>query len=119
MPTSHGSGEIDREKLAACGQGVVLEPGALIFHPENVEIGDGVYVGHYAILKGYFENTLHIGAGSWIGQGAFLHAGGGLIIGKRVGIGPGVKIISSQHEMPADREAPVMDGALLFAQVTL
>lgn len=97
----------------------MIEPGALIFHPENVELGDEVYVGHYAILKGYYKNTLRIGARSWIGQGAFLHAAGGLHIGERVGVGPGVKIISSKHRLPADPSLPVMDGALEFAAVTL
>jgi acetyltransferase-like isoleucine patch superfamily enzyme len=98
---------------------VVIEDGALIFHPENVEIGDEVYIGHYAILKGYYKNVLQIGARSWIGQGAFLHSAGGLTIGERVGIGPGAKIISSQHEIPSNPDVPVMDGPLLFAPVTL
>lgn len=119
MARSHGTGEIDRSALAACGAGVVLEPGALIFHPENVEIGDDVYVGHHAILKGYYRNTLRIGAGSWIGQQAFLHAAGGLTIGRRVGVGPGVKIITSRHALPADPSVPIMDGALELAEVVL
>ena len=119
MPSSHGSGQIDREQLSACGHSVVIEDGALIFHPENVEIGDEVYIGHYAILKGYYKNALRIGARSWIGQGAFLHSAGGLTIGERVGIGPGAKIITSQHEIPASPDVPVMDGQLLFAPVTL
>lgn len=119
MPSSHGSGQISREELSACGNSVVLEPGVLIFHPENVEIGDEVYVGHYAILKGYYKNKLTIGSRVWIGQGAFLHAAGGLCIGERVGIGPGVKILTSQHAMPETPESPIMDGDLLFAPVFL
>jgi acetyltransferase-like isoleucine patch superfamily enzyme len=119
MLGSHGSGQVDLSQLAACGQGVVFEPGALLFHPENVHIGDEVYVGHYAILKGYYQNELRIGARSWIGQGAFLHAAGGLSIGERVGIGPGVRIITSKHELPADPQQPIMDGALSFAPVVL
>ncbi len=119
MARSHGSGEIDRAALAACGDGVVFEPGALIFHPENVEIGSDVYVGHYAILKGYYRNTLRIDDGAWIGQQAFLHAAGGLTVGRRVGIGPGVKILTSKHQMPADPDAPIMDGALELAPVVL
>lgn len=116
---SHGSGAIDASSLAACGAGVCFEPGALVFHPENVEIGDGVYVGHYAILKGYYRNRLTVGSGSWIGQLAFLHAAGGLHIGRRVGIGPGAKIITSSHQMPADPSAPIMDGPIETARVIL
>lgn len=119
MARSHGSGAVDVAALAACGEDVVFEPGALVFHPENVYIGDDVYVGHYAILKGYHRNSLRIGAGSWIGQQAFLHAAGGLEIGRRVGIGPGVKILTSRHQIPPDAAVPIMDGALELAPVVL
>ncbi|HUH00709.1 MAG TPA: acyltransferase [Kofleriaceae bacterium] len=119
MARSHGSGEVDRAALAACGQGVVIEPGALVFHPENVELGDDVYVGHYAILKGYYINKLRIGAGSWIGQQAFLHAAGGITLGVRVGIGPGARILTSRHALSDDRDTPIMDRALELAPVVL
>ncbi len=124
MARSHGTGEVVRDALAACGTGVVFEPGALVFHPENVELGDNVYVGHYAILKGYYTNLLRIGADSWIGQQAFLHAAGGITIGCRVGVGPGVKIITSRHELPADGPSglggeAIMDQPLAFGPVVL
>jgi len=98
---------------------VVFEPGVLVFHPEHVEIGDDVYVGHYAILKGYFQNRLVVGARSWIGQQCFLHAGGGIRIGERVGLGPGVKILTSTHRLPEDASVPIMDGAIDFAPVVV
>lgn len=111
---------MNRDALAACGAEVVFEPGALVFHPENIELGDGVYVGHYAILKAYYQNKLIIGDGSWIGQQAFLHAAGGLTIGRRVGIGPGVRIITSSHNLAAlPAGAAIMDGPLAFAPVVL
>jgi acetyltransferase-like isoleucine patch superfamily enzyme len=119
MATSHGTGAIDRTKLAACGAGVVFEPGALVFHPENVAIGDDVYVGHYAILKGYFKNRLVIGNRTWIGQQCFLHAAGGLSIGERVGLGPGAKVLTSTHTLPDDPRVPIMDGAIQTAPVVL
>lgn len=119
MAQSHGTGEVIRDALAACGTGVVFEPGALVFHPENIEIGDDVYVGHYAILKAYYKNTLKIGARSWIGQQVFMHAAGGITIGVRVGIGPAVKILTSAHELPAGPTTPIMDGPLELGPVEL
>jgi len=116
---SHGSGAFSPADLARCGQGVVFEPGVLVFHPENVEIADDVYVGHYAILKGYYQNRLVIGARSWIGQQCFFHAAGGITLGERVGVGPGAKILTSTHELPADASVPIMDGALRFAPVVV
>lgn len=115
---SHGTGEVDPSQLAACGDGVVFEPGALVFHPENIEIGDGVYVGHYAILKGYYRGLLRIGRGSWIGQHSFLHAAGDLSIGERVGIGPGVCVLTSTHRLPPGT-SPIIDASLELAPVVL
>ena len=76
-PRSHGTGRFRPEDLASCGEDCVFEDGCLVFHPENVHIGDHVYIGHQAILKGYYRNELHIGNGTWIGQQCFLHSAGG------------------------------------------
>jgi acetyltransferase-like isoleucine patch superfamily enzyme len=98
---------------------VVFEAGVLVFHPEHVEIGDDVYVGHQTILKGYFRNRMVIGARSWIGQQCFFHSAGGIVLGERVGVGPGAKILTSTHTLPEDPKLPIMDGALVFAAVTV
>jgi acetyltransferase-like isoleucine patch superfamily enzyme len=117
---SHGTGAFTRASLRRCPDSVVLEPGVLVFHPENVSLDEDVYVGHYAILKGYHQNLLQIGAASWIGQAAFLHSAGGLTVGRRVGIGPHVCILTSTHADPGrDHNMAIMDGALEFAPVTL
>lgn len=119
MAQSHGTGEVVREAFARCGEGVVFEAGALVFHPENIELGDDIYVGHQAILKGYYKNKMRIADGVWIGQQAFLHSAGGLVIGRRVGIGPGVRIISSTHALPERPEVPIMDGASILSEVRI
>jgi acetyltransferase-like isoleucine patch superfamily enzyme len=119
MARSHGSGRFAPSDFAHLGAGVVFEEGALVFHPENVEIDDDVYVGHQAILKGYHRGRMRIGARSWIGQQCFLHAAGDLTIGVRVGLGPGVKILTSTHELPEGATTPIMDGPLRFAPVVL
>ena len=103
----------------------MLEPGVLIFHPENVFLGADVYVGHAAMLKGYFCNQLRVGAGSWIGQRVFMHAAGGIEIGEDVGIGPGVMILTSSHDLPPEHVAdpladmPLLHRPLKFAPVCL
>ena len=120
MPArSHGSGSCGAVDLLHCGSGVILEAGVLIFHPENIEIGDDVYVGHQTILKGYYKNRMVIGARSWIGQQCFLHSAGGITIGERVGVGPGVKMLTSTHTLPEDPQTPIMDGELTFAPIVL
>jgi acetyltransferase-like isoleucine patch superfamily enzyme len=49
------------------------------------------------MLKAYFDKKLMIGRGTWIGPQCFIYASGGIVIGENVGIGPGVKIMSSAH----------------------
>jgi len=115
---SHGTGEFRPEQLARPGERVVFEAGVLVFHPENVEIGDDVYVGHQAILKGYYRNRMVIGDGTWIGQQCFFHSGGGLTIGRHVGIGPGVKIVTSAHRID-EVDKPILHGTVDFAPVVI
>ena len=115
---SHGTGSFRREDFRRIGADCVFEAGALVFHPENVSLGRNVYVGHYAILKGYYRNELIIGDETWIGQQCFMHAAGGLTIGARVGLGPAVKILTSQHE-EAGRETPILFSPLALAAVTI
>ncbi|HNQ34938.1 MAG TPA: DapH/DapD/GlmU-related protein [bacterium] len=113
---SHGDGSFKAGDFRRLGRGVVFEAGVLVFHPEHIEIGDNVYIGHGAILHGYHRNLMIVGPDSWIGPGCYLHSAGGLTIGRAVGIGPQVKILTSQHPgQPAD--LPVMWTGLDFKPV--
>jgi acetyltransferase-like isoleucine patch superfamily enzyme len=94
---THGQGLYVKDKLGSVGENVVIEDGVRIFFPENIEIGNDVYIGHDTILKAYFNQKLRIGDGTWIGPQCFIYAAGGIHIGRNVGIGPGVKIMSSGH----------------------
>ena len=118
IPKTHGDGSFKRSQFAKIGRNVVFEKGALVFHPENIEIGDNVYIGHYAVIKGYYKNKLAIGSGTWVGQQCFMHAAGGLYIGKDVGIGPDVKILTSSHK--ADKPGkPVLHTDITFKKVVI
>lgn len=118
LHASHGSGAFEPSQFRRLGAHCVFETGVLVFHPENIELGENVYVGHQAILKGYYKNSMIIGDGTWIGQQCFFHAAGGLEIGRNVGIGPGVRIITSVHT-EAGRDVPVLRSPLEFAPVVI
>lgn len=105
---THGDGEFDLTAFRKLGRDVIFEKGVLVFHPENIEIGDNVYVGHNVYLKGYYKNLMKIGSNTWIGQGCFLHSGGGLTIGNNVGVGPCVKIMTHHHSEPEDYRIPIL-----------
>src|SRR5688500_17651553 len=115
---SHGNGTFIDTELARLGQGTVLEDGVRIWHPETVDIGDGVYIGHGTMLKGYHNSRMVIGAGTWIGQMCFFHSGGGIWIGENVGIGPCVKIVTSAHRLD-QLDRPILHSAIDFAGVRI
>ena len=115
---SHGTGELDRTRFERIGEGVVIEPGVLVFHPETISIGDGVYVGHQTILKGYHRGRMVIGRGTWIGQQCFFHSAGDLTIGENVGIGPAVRIITSHH-VDEGPSIPILHSRVEFAPVVI
>ena len=104
------------EELKSCGTNVIFEEGVLVFHPENLSLGNNVYIGHNTILKGYYQNEMSIGDHTWIGQGCFFHSAGRVTIGRAVGIGPMVKILTSVHTAE-DLDKPVMFTPLEFRQV--
>lgn len=95
---SEGSGSIEKCKLKKCGINVIIEDGVRIFHPENIEIGDNVYIGHDTIIKGYYNSIIKISNNVWIGQQCFIHGAGGVTIGENVGIGPKVSMMASKHK---------------------
>lgn len=117
MHKSHGNGEFTIEQFKKIGNNVIFEAGVLIFHPENIELGNNIYIGHQTILKGYYKGSLIIGDGTWIGQQCFFHSAGDIFIGRNVGIGPAVKIITSYHEDNVDK--PVLQNKLIFEKVII
>ena len=114
---SHGTG-LAPWRFSHIGTKVVIENEVLIFHPENIYLDNNIYIGHQTILKAYYKNKLQIGSGTWIGQQVFIHAAGGVEIGKNVGIGPGVKILSSSHLL-GNQKSPIMQNPIDFKPVTI
>lgn len=115
---THGDGYFKIEDFKRIGNNVIFEKNVLVFHPENIEIGENVYVGHSTILKGYYKNEMIIGDHTWIGQSCFFHSAGGIYIGKAVGIGPMVKIISSVHK-EEELTKPIMFSELKYNKVVI
>ena len=118
MANTHGTGLIDISQFRHIGRDVVIESGVLVFHPENIELGDEVYIGHQTILKGYYKGIMSIGDNTWIGQQCFFHSAGNIIIGKNIGIGPAVKIITSYHDEES-REKPILHIKINFKPVII
>lgn len=118
MHKTHGDGQFSLKDIKKIGENVIFENGVLVFHPENISIGNNIYIGHNTILKGYYKNEMVIDDHTWIGQGCFLHSAGGIEIGKAVGIGPAVKIVTSVHK-DEDLSKPLIFCDLEFSKVII
>lgn len=110
-PHSLGEGRVGPADLGKIGAGTLLEPGVRVFGARFVHLGSGVYVGHDTFLRAYPDGALHIGDGCWIGPGCFINSFGGVVLGRRVGVGPGVKILTSVHRGTAPG-IPILDTPL-------
>ncbi|MEK7142948.1 MAG: DapH/DapD/GlmU-related protein [Patescibacteria group bacterium] len=116
---SHGTGKFKRGDFRKIGKNVIIEPEVLVFHPENIEIGDNVYLGHRTILKAYYKNKMIIKDNVWIGQNCFLHSAGGIIIGPRVGVAPGVMMLGSPHDLSQDNLGPINELPLIYKPIEI
>lgn len=105
-------------RLASLGEGAVIEDGVRIFHPENVHIGKSGYVGHLAVINGYHKGYVRIGDGTWVGAYTLLHGAAGLEIGRAVGIGPRVTVLTSSHDL-SRVEIPPLHGEIRLATVRI
>lgn len=115
---SEGSGLVDYNKFKSIGKNVIIEDGVRVFHPENIVIGDNVYIGHDTILKGYYKDVLTIGSNTWIGQSCLIYGAGGVTIGQMVGIGPGVKIHAAFHTEQG-RDIPILFSELGYNPIII
>lgn len=118
MHRSHGTGSFALNDFKKIGKNEIFEDGVLVFHPENISIGDDVYIGHNTVLEGYYKNEMIIGDHTWIGQGCFLHSAGGIEIGKAAGLAPMVRIITSAHK-EYDLSKPLIFCDLEFGKVII
>jgi len=118
MYNTHGTGDFLTSDFKKIGNNVIFEKGVMAFHPENIILGENIYIGHQTILKAYYKGLMIIGDGTWIGQQCFFHSAGNISIGKNVGIGPGVKIITSYHSEEG-KDKPILHSELIFKEVVI
>lgn len=120
---ANGDGMVDalmrRTIVAAaamhCGHGLQVASGAAFRNLETFDIGDDVFIGAGAVLQGRHDGHCRIASGTWIGPQAFLDARD-LVIGERVGWGPGAKVLGSVHTaMPP--HVPIIETDLAIKSV--
>ena len=96
--------------LARCGTHLTVSRGVEIGCPRNIELGDGVALGSYVVLRACERASISIGNRFGANAGARLIAdmGGKIAIGNDVMIGPNVVIRASNHGT-AQLDVPMWD----------
>lgn len=116
--SSRGDGKFNISQFAKIGDNVIFEDGTRVFHPESIELGNNVYVGHNTILQGYYKNRMIIGDNTFIGPNCFFHSAGNIVIGKNVGIAAYSKILTSVHREES-LEKPLSFSEIVYAEVVV
>jgi acetyltransferase-like isoleucine patch superfamily enzyme len=99
------------------GNGITIAPQAGFRHPGTFEIGDGVFIDSQVYIQGRFDGRCVVGKKVWLGPQVYLDARG-LVIGDHVGMGPGSKVLGSQHtDRPFD--IPIIESDLEIKPVVI
>jgi acetyltransferase-like isoleucine patch superfamily enzyme len=85
-----------RALVRRCGTGLQVGENVTLRHPETFEFGDGVFIGDQVVLQGRHDGRFAVGNRVWIGPHSFFDARD-LQLEDYVGVGPGVKILGSEH----------------------
>lgn len=90
-------GENLRSKVKYCGEGVRLYPLCKIIHPATAELDDHCQIFDYVFIDA--GTKLQIGKYSTITWYSLIEGGADTIIGDRVFIGPGSKVLNSTYKL--------------------
>ena len=103
---------IDYPENVCVGRGVRFERGVTVRVGKEgwVELGDYVRLGEMSHFR-CFKGQLSIGAKSTINPHCVLYANGGIAIGNRVLLAPGVKIFAANHQF-GDGTIPIKDQGM-------
>jgi len=106
-----------KASLLSCGPGLTVGTGVAIKHPETFAIGERAFIGRGVNLQGRYDGRCIIGDGVWIGPDCFFDARD-LTIEDQVGIGPGVRILGSEHTAQPISQ-PIIETDLLIKPVRI
>ena len=90
-------GENLRDKVKYCGEGVKLYPLCKMIHPSTAELDDHCQIMDYAFIDS--GESLKLGKYSTVTWHCVIEGGAKTIIGDRVFLGPGAKLLNSTYEL--------------------
>jgi acetyltransferase-like isoleucine patch superfamily enzyme len=99
------------------GKDVIISPDFSFLHPETIEIGNGVFIGSHTFIQGRIDGYCKIGNKVWIGPYSYFDARA-LLIEDYVGIGPGIRILGSEHTGDP-KDLPVIQTDLVIKPIKI
>lgn len=106
-----------RSLCKSFGNDVTVSAFVSFAHPETIELGDGVFLGKYAFIQARHDGYCKIGNKVWIGPYTYFDARA-LIIDDCVGIGPGARILGSEHTGDP-KDLPIIRTDLIIKPVKI
>lgn len=106
-----------RSLCKSFGNNITVSAFVSFAHPETIELGDGVFLGKYAFIQARHDGYCKIGNKVWIGPYTYFDARA-LIIDDCVGIGPGTKILGSEHTGDP-KDLPIIQTDLIIKPVRI
>jgi len=114
-----------RPNLCSAGKGVVIQHGAVIRYPSQVDLGNDVRIGrNVEISSESGHGRLLVGNGTWIGRKCRLDFTGGLTIGKNCTLSENVTIFTHGHGLnprsqPETKSLKIGDRVWIGANATI
>jgi len=114
---SYGTGEPkNTQNFSHWGDSVIIEDGVRLFHVENMHFDNNIYIGHDTYIHAYHKGKIKIFNNVWIGPKCYMHGAGEITIEKNVGIGAGVKLLTSAHDIE-NKNIDILDAKLIFKPI--
>jgi len=114
-----------RPNLCSAGKGVVIQHGAIIRYPSQIDFGYDVRIGrNVEISSESGHGRLLVGNGTWIGRKCHIDFSGGLTIGENCTLSENVTILTHGHGLnprsqPEVKSINIGDRVWIGANVTI
>jgi acetyltransferase-like isoleucine patch superfamily enzyme len=106
-----------RSLFKSLGNDITVSPSVSFAHPETIDVGDGAFISQYVFIQGRHDGYCKIGNKVWIGPYSYFDARA-LEIEDFVGIGPGTKILGSEHT-GEPKDLPIIQTNLMIKPVKI
>lgn len=108
-----------RRRLGGCGSNLTIDPGVILQNPQNIFLGDNVWIDINCLLtasplrceppeaEGVARGQIRLGSDVHLGAGVLIQGHGGFTAGDEFAAAPGVKIFTKSNHHKESRAGKV------------